>query len=32
MKWTLIRIALYILMTGILLFVFVNGVLMRLTI
>lgn len=32
MKWTPLRIALYVIMTGMLLFIFVNGVLMRLTI
>ena len=32
MKWTPLRIALYVVMTGLLLFTFVNGVLMRMTI
>ncbi len=32
MKWTHLRIGLYVAMTGCLLFTFVNGVLMRLTI
>lgn len=32
MKWAPLRIVLYLIMTGMLLFIFVNGVLMRLTI